>query len=374
MLDYIKDTGYHYSTKSAVTISISDMEIPAAKAEIVSAAEDKVDQYEALYRRGLMSDKERYDSIISTWRKATEDTADALMENLGNMNNLYIMANSGARGNKSQISQIGGMRGLMANATGHTVEIPIKSNFREGLSILEYFISSNGARKGLTDTALRTADSGYLTRRLVDISHSIIIGQAESRERAAELCARMFTGDALARKHQRATQMTLQLTDPIAAKTGDPVFDMYSRQTYLDNLLRGGTPVTLPGGKVVYIYSRKHGDPERDYNAFRMRPEYYSQGNGNFRDVNQNRRCDVLFSPAVARSNVHMFYNLLQADGYNPLVVEYVQFTLPASAQQQLLPLVAEESREAAAKLLAGSFTPGQLRMALEDARDASHS
>ena len=179
MLDYIKDTGYHYSTVSAVTISISDMEIPEAKAEIVGAAEKEVDTYEALYKRGLMSNKERYDKVISTWRKATADTADALMENLGNMNNLYIMANSGARGNKSQISQIGGMRGLMANATGHTVEIPIKSNFREGLSILEYFISSNGARKGLTDTALRTADSGYLTRRLVDISHSIIINEED---------------------------------------------------------------------------------------------------------------------------------------------------------------------------------------------------
>ena len=177
MLDYIKDTGYHYSTVSAVTISISDMEIPAAKADIVGAAEKEVDTYEALYKRGLMSNKERYDKVIATWRKATADTADALMENLGTMNNLYIMANSGARGNKSQISQIGGMRGLMANATGHTVEIPIKSNFREGLSILEYFISSNGARKGLTDTALRTADSGYLTRRLVDISHSIIINE-----------------------------------------------------------------------------------------------------------------------------------------------------------------------------------------------------
>jgi DNA-directed RNA polymerase subunit beta' len=175
MLDYIKDTGYHYSTVSAVTISISDMEIPEAKTQIISAAEKEVDQYEALYRRGLMSNKERYDMIINTWRRATDDTADALMDNLGTMNNLYIMAHSGARGNKSQIKQIGGMRGLMANATGHTVEIPIKSNFREGLSILEYFISSNGARKGLTDTALRTADSGYLTRRLVDISHSIII-------------------------------------------------------------------------------------------------------------------------------------------------------------------------------------------------------
>ena len=179
MLDYIKDTGYHYSTVSAVTISISDMEIPAAKADIVGAAEKEVDTYEALYKRGLMSNKERYDKVIATWRKATSDTADALMENLGTMNNLYIMANSGARGNKSQISQIGGMRGLMANATGHTVEIPIKSNFREGLSILEYFISSNGARKGLTDTALRTADSGYLTRRLVDISHSIIINEED---------------------------------------------------------------------------------------------------------------------------------------------------------------------------------------------------
>ena len=197
-------------------------------------------------------------------------------------------------------------------------------------------------------------------------SHTMMIGQAESKVRAADLCARMFAGDTLAKKHDRAVEMTARLTDPIAVKTGDPVFDMYSRQTYLDNLLRGGTPVTLPGGKVVYIYSRKHGDPERDYNAFRMRPEYYSQGNGNFRDVNQNRRCDVLFSPAVARANVHMFYSLLQADGYNPLVVDYVQFTLPEAVQAELLQLVSEEDRAAAAGLLSGSFTPGQLRMALE--------
>ena len=175
MLDYIKNTGYHYSTISAVTISISDMEVPEAKKDIIAGAEKVVDKYEALYRRGLMSNKERYDQVIKTWKKATEDTAEALMSTLGTMNNLYIMSQSGARGNRSQISQVGGMRGLMANATGHTVEIPIKANFREGLSILEYFISSNGARKGLADTALRTADSGYLTRRLVDISHSIII-------------------------------------------------------------------------------------------------------------------------------------------------------------------------------------------------------
>ena len=175
MLDYVKSIGYHYSTIGAVTISISDMEIPEEKAEIVAAAERDVDKFETYYRRGLMSDRERYDRVISVWREATGKVADALMESLGSLNNLFIMANSGARGNKSQISQVGGMRGLMANAAGHTVEIPIKSNFREGLSILEYFISSNGARKGLTDTALRTADSGYLTRRLVDISHSVIV-------------------------------------------------------------------------------------------------------------------------------------------------------------------------------------------------------
>ncbi|MBQ0005630.1 MAG: DNA-directed RNA polymerase subunit beta' [Clostridiales bacterium] len=182
MLDYIKNTGYHYSTIAAITISISDMEIPAEKPEIVGAAEKEVDKFEAAYRRGLMSDKERYDAIIKTWKATTEKVADALMANLGTMNNLYIMASSGARGNRSQISQVGGMRGLMANATGHTVEIPIKANFREGLSILEYFISSNGARKGLADTALRTADSGYLTRRLVDISHSVIINIDDCEE------------------------------------------------------------------------------------------------------------------------------------------------------------------------------------------------
>ena len=175
MLDYVKSIGYHYSTKAAVTISVSDMEVPEEKAEIVAAADKQVDKFEAAYRRGLMTDRERYDRIIKTWKDATDQVADALMDSLGPLNNLFIMASSGARGNKSQISQVGGMRGLMANATGHTVEIPIKANFREGLSILEYFISSNGARKGLADTALRTADSGYLTRRLVDISHSVIV-------------------------------------------------------------------------------------------------------------------------------------------------------------------------------------------------------
>lgn len=175
MLDYIKSTGFHYSTKGAVTISISDMKIPEEKPHIIAAAEKEVAKYEKAYKRGLMSNQERYEKVINIWGKTSDDVADALMHSLGSLNNLYIMANSGARGSKSQIRQIGGMRGLMANATGKTVEIPIKANFREGLSVLEYFISSNGARKGLADTALRTADSGYLTRRLVDVSHNVIV-------------------------------------------------------------------------------------------------------------------------------------------------------------------------------------------------------
>ena len=175
MLDYIKSMGYHYSTKAAVTIGIDDMHIPEKKWELIDEAQKKIDKYEKVYRKGLVSNSERYEKIIEIWNKTTDDVADAVIESLDPYNNLYIMATSGARGSKNQIRQIGGMRGLMANATGKTVEIPIKANFREGLSVLEYFISSNGARKGLADTALRTADSGYLTRRLVDVSHNAII-------------------------------------------------------------------------------------------------------------------------------------------------------------------------------------------------------
>jgi len=175
MLDYIKSMGYKYSTKAAVTIGIDDMKIPDSKWEVVDGAQKEVDKYEKAYRMGLISNSERFDKLVEVWNKATDDVADALMDSLDPDNNLNIMATSGARGSKNQIRQIGGMRGLMATATGKTVEIPIKANFREGLSILEYFISSNGARKGLADTALRTADSGYLTRRLVDVSHNVIV-------------------------------------------------------------------------------------------------------------------------------------------------------------------------------------------------------
>ncbi len=179
LLDHIKQMGFHYSTIGAITISVSDMDIPDEKEELLSQADEIVDKYEKAYRRGLISDEERYEKVIETWQATTEKVTDALMNNLDRLNNLYIMAHSGARGSKNQIRQLAGMRGLMANASGHTVEIPIKANFREGLSVLEYFTSTHGARKGLADTALRTADSGYLTRRLVDVSQDVIIREID---------------------------------------------------------------------------------------------------------------------------------------------------------------------------------------------------
>jgi len=179
MLDYIKSKGFQFSTKGAITIAVTDMDIPKEKAELISLAEEKIDKYEKAYRRGLISEEERYEKVIETWTETTEKVTDALMAGLDKLNNVFIMAHSGARGSKNQIRQLGGMRGLMANASGRTVEMPIKSNFREGLTVLEYFISTHGARKGLADTALRTADSGYLTRRLVDVSQDVIIREID---------------------------------------------------------------------------------------------------------------------------------------------------------------------------------------------------
>lgn len=179
VLDYIKATGYHYSTIGAVTISMGDVLVPKEKEELIAKAETAVDKFEKSYRRGLISDEERYERVIEIWEDTTESVTDALMNGLDKINNVFIMAHSGARGSKNQIRQLGGMRGLMANASGETVEIPIKSNFREGLSVLEFFISTHGSRKGLADTALRTADSGYLTRRLVDVSQDVIVREED---------------------------------------------------------------------------------------------------------------------------------------------------------------------------------------------------
>ncbi len=175
LLDYIKETGFKYSTKGAITVSVSDVTVPQQKQAILDAADQKVDEIMKQYRRGLITEDERYNSIIKVWEKVTDDVTDAMKDNFEELNPIYMMAQSGARGNMNQLRQIAGMRGLMANTSGKAVEIPIKSSFREGLDALEYFISSHGGRKGLADTALRTADSGYLTRRLVDVSQDIIV-------------------------------------------------------------------------------------------------------------------------------------------------------------------------------------------------------
>ena len=175
MLDRIKSLGYKFSTKGAISVSIADMVVPEIKYQLVKEAEQKVVEIENFYRQGFITNEERYRLVVQQWEKTTADVTGALQGNLDEFNPIYMMADSGARGSMAQIRQLAGMRGLMADTAGRTIEIPVKANFREGLSVLEYFISSRGARKGMTDTALRTADSGYLTRRMVDVSQEVII-------------------------------------------------------------------------------------------------------------------------------------------------------------------------------------------------------
>ena len=175
VMDNIKNTGYHISTIAGMTVSISDMTVPAEKPEILAEAERTVELITRNYKRGLITDEERYKEVVSTWQEADDTLTKDLLGGLDKYNNIFMMADSGARGSDKQIKQLAGMRGLMQDTTGHTIELPIKSNFREGLDVLEYFMSAHGARKGLSDTALRTADSGYLTRRMVDVSQNLMI-------------------------------------------------------------------------------------------------------------------------------------------------------------------------------------------------------
>ncbi len=178
-LDHIKEVGFHYSTIGALSISMGDIYVPEEKKELLEHAEAEVEKYEKAFRRGLISDEERYDKVIEIWNESTNKLTDHVMDSFDYDNNIFIMAQSGARGSKNQISQLAGMRGLMASPTGRTIEVPIKSNFREGLSVLEFYMSTHGSRKGLADTALRTADSGYLTRRLVDVAQEVIIREED---------------------------------------------------------------------------------------------------------------------------------------------------------------------------------------------------
>ena len=182
VLDDIKSMGYKYSTRAAMTVSISDMTVPAGKQEFLTSAQETVDRIATNYRRGLITEEERYRAVVETWNETDKELTNTLLKGLDKYNNIFMMADSGARGSNQQIKQLAGMRGLMADTTGRTIELPIKSNFREGLDVLEYFMSAHGARKGLSDTAIRTADSGYLTRRMVDVSQELIIRERDCCE------------------------------------------------------------------------------------------------------------------------------------------------------------------------------------------------
>ena len=194
VLDDIKATGYKYSTRAAMTVSISDMTVPPQKPQMIEQAQETVDKITRNFKRGLITEEERYKEVVETWKQTDDELTKALLNGLDKYNNIFMMADSGARGSDKQIKQLAGMRGLMADTTGHTIELPIKSNFREGLDVLEYFMSAHGARKGMSDTALRTADSGYLTRRMVDVSQDLIVRETDCCENRDEISGMYVEG------------------------------------------------------------------------------------------------------------------------------------------------------------------------------------
>ena len=225
LLDYIKATGYKYSTLGAVTVSVADVQVPPEKKVILENAQEQVDNILKQYRRGLITDEERYTQVIKIWEKATDDVKEAMKKNFDKENPMFMMSDSGARGNLDQLKQIAGMRGLMASTTGKTVEIPIKSSFREGLDALEYFISAHGARKGLSDTALRTADSGYLTRRLVDVSQDIIVREEDCGTTEGIEVFDIKDGNQIIEKMQERLLGRYPLHDIIDPKTKELIVD-----------------------------------------------------------------------------------------------------------------------------------------------------
>ncbi|MDO4282661.1 MAG: DNA-directed RNA polymerase subunit beta' [Clostridia bacterium] len=231
VLDDIKSYGYKYSTKSATTVSVSDIEIPEEKPKILENAETEAEKVLKNYKRGLISNEERYNEIIKIWSKATDDIQAAIMSNPNKMNPIQMMAHTGARGNPTQIRQLSGMRGLMANTMGQTIELPIKSCFKEGLDVLEFFIASHGARKGLADTALRTADSGYLTRRLVDVNQDVIVMEEDcGTHEGFEVSAIMESGEPIEKLYERIEGR--YLAQDIVDQDGNIV---YERDTYVND-------------------------------------------------------------------------------------------------------------------------------------------
>ena len=234
VLDKIKATGFKYSTKAALTVAVCDAEIPKEKWEIVKEADAKIEELTAQYEYGYISAKEKSSKFIAIWTKATEDVTDALMNGLDKYNPIFMMADSGARGSKAQIRQLAGMRGLIANTSGATIEMPIRSNYREGLNILDYFISSRGARKGMSDTALRTADSGYLTRRLVDVSQDVIIREHDCGATDGLLVYELRSGNELIEKMAERLEGRYLVDDLYDPQTGELMFSKNKMITSAD--------------------------------------------------------------------------------------------------------------------------------------------
>ncbi len=225
VLDKIKSTGFKYSTRGAITVAVSDAIIPPQKKEIISAAEKKIDEVKKMYRRGFLTNTERLSMVIKTWNDATDEIADALKGNLDEFNPIFMMADSGARGSMSQIKQLAGMRGLISNTSGAVIEIPIRANYREGLNVLEYFISSRGARKGLADTALRTADSGYLTRRMVDVSQDVIIREDDCGTVEGLKVSAIMEGNQVIERFEERLQGRYLLEPVVDPATGEVIVD-----------------------------------------------------------------------------------------------------------------------------------------------------
>ncbi len=267
MLDKVKAQGYKYSTKSAITVAVSDAVIPPQKKDLLADAEQQIVRVTAQYNKGLISNDERYENVIKIWNKTTEEVASALSAHLDTHNPIYMMADSGARGTMAQIRQLAGMRGLIANTAGRTIEIPIRANYREGLNVLEYFIAGKGARKGLADTALRTADSGYLTRRLVDVSQDVIIREEDCGAPSGIIVSDIREGNEIIEKLQERLEGRFAVNDIMHPETGEMLVSKDKMMTVDD-----AKKVVDAGVKKVEIRSvlccdAKHGACSKCYGA-----------------------------------------------------------------------------------------------------------
>ncbi len=267
MLDKVKSQGYKYSTKSAITVAVSDAVIPPQKKELLAEAEKKILNVTAQYNNGLISNDERYENIIKIWNKTTEDVANALTANLDERNPIFMMADSGARGTMAQIRQLAGMRGLIANTSGRTIEIPIRANYREGLNVLEYFIAGKGARKGLADTALRTADSGYLTRRLVDVSQDVIIREEDCGATQGIMVADIREGKEIIEKFEERLEGRFAVEDVVDPSTGKVIISKDKMMTPDDakHIINAG--ITKLEIRSVLCCDAKHGACSKCYGA-----------------------------------------------------------------------------------------------------------